>query len=109
MCHIFIMPTTCNGLPITISHTHLANPCEYTHASMSQGVDHTQAICRAVHNSLAAAITIPYTHTYLWLWPHSVIPMLTNLAPHRNAHLTYNTCALVTDYLAADLSQFLYV
>ncbi len=38
-----------------------------------------------------------------------MIPTLTTLAPHRNTHLTYDTRALMSPYLDADSSQFLYI
>jgi hypothetical protein len=64
-----------------------------------RGTDQLQALCQAVKAALSLSFTTYPGHTFLWLRPINLSEKILTLKPHRYTHLTYDTRALITDYL----------
>ena len=103
------MPIAHTGSTITTYHLCYAHLTHFHTMGTTQGIDQTQAICQAVQDTLTAATHLPHTHMFLWLQPLTAIPKLMILAPHRDTHITYDTCAFMTKYLDADPNHLLYI
>ncbi len=97
---IFISPTSHSTTPLAVYHIHYAHTLRtYTYRGGNNGADQMQAISRAVEATLSLALTIPHTHTFLWLQPFNATHTLLTLKPHRDAYITYDTCAHLSTIL----------
>jgi hypothetical protein len=64
---------------------------------VTRGVDHTQALCRAVHD--ASKTLADDGHLTVWMRPSHVTERILTFKPHRDTHITYDTCAILIDFL----------
>ena len=68
-------------------------------SSCERGTNQLQALCQAVKAALSLSFTTYPGHTFLWLRPINLSEKILTLKPHRYTHRTYDTRALITDYL----------
>jgi hypothetical protein len=70
------------------------------HSRCARGIDSTQATCQAVQITLTKAFeSQPGNHTFLWLQLKEHAECLLTLSPHRYTHISYDTRALIAQYL----------
>jgi hypothetical protein len=66
-----------------------------------------QAMSQAVKVTLGKAFESRPGPITLWLWPKPSIDRLLMLKPHRDTHITYDTCLLIAQYLDSDVTTSL--
>jgi hypothetical protein len=77
------------------------------HSGCTRGIDQTQATSHTVKVALRKAFESQPGHIILWLWPKPSIDCLLMLKPHRDTHITYDTCLLIAQYLDSNVTTSL--
>ncbi len=95
--HIYILPTSCDSLPYTSYHITQGN--HTTRHSVTQGINHTQALCQAVHDALTTLETPHTPHLFIWICPCPLLEKLLTLKPHRDFHIMLDSHRLMAAYL----------
>ena len=94
--HIYVSPTSHDSLPYATYH--ITRGLSPTSHGVTQGLDHTQALCRAVLEALTSALAVPTPHIFIWLWPQALCDTILTLKPYRDIITTDSIRALLDTF-----------